>query len=140
MFFLLFCNQNHSIVIFHPLKEILLHFIFPTKQKMVTPLEKLFSTDENAIAQADVQLLGKTVEPLVVEFDQEKFKEFLSSGSASLKARRQYRKVSSETRSRISSEISPKVARTTAHNASGATSEEVLKISRVAHAARVNVP
>ena len=40
----------------------------------------------------------------------------------------------------ISSEITPKVARATAHNASGATSEEVLKTSRIAHAARVNVP
>ena len=42
--------------------------------------------------------------------------------------------------SSISLEISPKVARTTAHNASGAASNEVLKISRVAYAARVNVP
>jgi len=29
----LFCNQNHSVVIFHPLKEILLRAIFPTKQE-----------------------------------------------------------------------------------------------------------
>jgi len=36
-------------------------------------------------------------------------------------------------------EINSKEARTTAYNASGATSEEVLKTSRVAHAARVNV-
>ena len=48
----------------------------------------------------------------------------------------QYRKVSLETRSRISLEITPKVARTTAHSASGATSKEVMKTSR---AARVNV-
>jgi len=52
---------------------------------------------------------------------------------------RQYRKVCSETRSRISSEITLKVALITAHNASITTSEEVLKISRAAHAARVNV-
>jgi len=35
------------------------------------------------MAQADVQLLGKMVESLIFEFDQEKFEEFLSSGSAS---------------------------------------------------------
>ena len=51
----------------------------------------------------------------------------------------QYRKVSSETCSRISLEITPEVACTTAHNAKGTTSEKVLKISHSAHAARVNV-
>jgi len=51
-----------------------------------------------------------------------------------------YRKVSFETRSRISSEISPKVARITAHSASDTTSNEVLKTSRSARAARVNAP
>ena len=40
----------------------------------------------------------------------------------------------------ISSEITPKVARATAHNASGATSNEVLRTSRAARAFRVNVP
>ena len=53
---------------------------------------------------------------------------------------RQYRKVSFETRSRISSKITPKVARITAHRPSGATSKEVLKTSRVARVARVNIP
>ena len=53
---------------------------------MATPLRTSFSTDENAAAQADVQLLGKMVESVVIEFDQEKFKKFLSSGSASPKA------------------------------------------------------
>jgi len=105
----------------------------------MTPLGTSFSTDENAMAQADVRLLRKTVESLVVEFDLEKFEEFLSSGSASPKAMRQYHKVSSETRCRISSEITLEVARTTTHNAKGATSEEVLKTSRAAHVARVNV-
>ena len=81
------------------------------------------------MVQADVQLLKKTVESLVIEFDQEKFEEFLSSGSTNSKAMRQYRKVSSETRSRISSKITPEMARTTAHHAKGATSKEVLKIS-----------
>jgi len=53
--------------------------------------------------------------------------EFLPVCSASPKAMRQYRTVSSETRSLISSEISPKVARITAYNASGAALNEVLK-------------
>jgi len=79
------------------------------------------------------------IKSLVVEFDQGKFEEFFSSGSASPKAMRQYRKVSFETRSRISSEITPKVAHTIAHSANGATSEEDLKTSRAAHAGRVNV-
>ena len=106
---------------------------------MVTPLGISFSTDENAVTQADVRLLRKTVESLVVEFDQEKFKEFLFLGSAIPKAMRQYRKVSSETFSRIFSEITPKVAHTTAHNANGSTLEEVLKASRAVYAARVNI-
>ena len=44
---------------------------------MATPLGTAFSTDEKVVAQADVQLLSKIVESLVVEFDQEKFKKFL---------------------------------------------------------------
>jgi len=52
---------------------------------MATPLGNSFSSDENAMAQADVRLLGKTVS-LIVEFDQEKFEEFLFSGFASPKA------------------------------------------------------
>ena len=52
---------------------------------------------------------------------------------------RQYRKVSSETHSQISLEISPIVAYTSAYSTSGATSNEVMKISCATHAARVNV-
>jgi len=106
---------------------------------MVTPLGKSFSTNENVVAQADVRLLGKTVESFVVEFDQEKFEEFLSSGSARPKAMWKYHKIFYETRFRISLEITPEVARTTAHNAKGATSEEVPKTSCVAHVACVNI-
>jgi len=54
----------------------------------MTPLGTSFSTDENAMAQADVWLLRKMVESLIVEFDQGKFEEFLSSGSASPTAMR----------------------------------------------------
>jgi len=52
---------------------------------------------------------------------------------------RQYRKVSFESHSQISLEITPKVARTTAYSASGATSEEVLQTSHATHATRVNI-
>ena len=91
------------------------------------------------MAQAAVQLLRKTVEFLIVEFDQGKFEEFLSSGFVSPKTMWQYRKVYSRTRSRISSEISPKVARTYAHSASSATSNEILNTSRAAYAVHANV-
>jgi len=59
--------------------------------------------------QVDVRLLRKMIESLVVEFDQKKFEELLFSGSVNPKAMRQYHQVSSETRSRISSEITSEV-------------------------------
>ena len=64
---------------------------------MATPLGTSFFTDENVVMQVDVQLLGKMVQSLVIEFDQGKFEEFLSSSSANSKAMRHYHKVSSET-------------------------------------------
>ena len=48
--------------------------------------------------------MGKTIESLVVEFDQAKYEEFLFFGSKSPRAR-QYRKVSLGTRSPVRSEI-----------------------------------
>ena len=56
------------------------------------------------MAQGDVTYMKKMVESLIVEFDQAKYEEFLSSGSKSPRAR-QYRKVSSGTRSPVHSEI-----------------------------------
>jgi len=56
------------------------------------------------MAQGDVTYMGKMVKSLVVEFDQAKYEEFLSSGSMSPRAR-QYHKVSLGTRSQIRSEI-----------------------------------
>ena len=105
---------------------------------MTTPLGISFSTDDNTVEQADIRLLGKMMESFIVEFDQGKFEEFLSSRSTSPNTMRQYRKVSSENRSQNSSEISPKVACTSTHSASGATSNEVLKTSRATHAFHVN--
>ena len=54
---------------------------------MATPLGTTFSTDEQVVAQGDVTFMGKTVESLVVEFNQAKYEEFLSSGSKSPRAR-----------------------------------------------------
>ena len=44
---------------------------------MATPLGTTFITDEQIVAQGDVLYKGKTVESLVVEFDQAKYEEFL---------------------------------------------------------------
>ena len=55
---------------------------------MGTPVGTSFSTDENAVVQADVRLLGKMVESFVIEFYQGKFEEFLSLGFASPKTMR----------------------------------------------------
>ena len=71
---------------------------------MATPLETTFSTDEQVVAQGDVTCMGKMAESLAVEFDQAKYEEFLSFGSKSPRTR-QYRKVSSGTRSQVRSEV-----------------------------------
>jgi len=71
---------------------------------MVTPLGNTFSTDKQVVAQGDVTYMGKVIESLVMEFDQAKYEEFISSGSKSPRAR-QYRKVSSGTYSWVPSEI-----------------------------------
>ena len=60
---------------------------------MATPLETTFSTDEQVVAHGDVTFMGRTVESLIVEFDQAKYEEFLSSGSKSPRAW-QYSKIS----------------------------------------------
>ena len=62
---------------------------------MATPLGTSFS-DEEVVAQSDVHLTGTTVETLVVEFDQAKYEEVLSSGSLSPKARRDTHRISTE--------------------------------------------
>ena len=54
---------------------------------MATPLGTLFVTDEQIVAQDDVLRKGKMVESLIIEFDQAKYEEFLSSGSKSPKTR-----------------------------------------------------
>jgi len=71
---------------------------------MATPLGITFSTDEQVMAQGDVTYMGKMVKSLIVEFDQAKYEDFLSSSSKSPRAR-QYSKVSLGTRSQVHSEI-----------------------------------
>jgi len=71
---------------------------------METPLGTTFVTDEQVVAQGDVIYKGKMVESLVVEFDQTKYEEFLSSGSKSPKARA-YRRVSTGIYLEVRSEI-----------------------------------
>ena len=53
---------------------------------MATLLGNSFSTYEKAIAQIDLKLLESTIESLIIEFDQEKYEQFLSSGSIRPKA------------------------------------------------------
>ena len=77
---------------------------------MVTPLGTTFSTDEQVMEQSGTSFMGKTVESLVVEFDQAKYEEFLSSGSKSPRVARQYHRVSSEIRSQVLLETFPKMA------------------------------
>ena len=78
---------------------------------MATPLGTTFSIDEQVMAQGDVTFIVRTVESLIVEFDQTKYEEFFSSGSKSPRAW-QYSKVSSEIRSKVFSENSLEVATT----------------------------
>ena len=54
---------------------------------MATTLGNTFVTDEHTVVQDDVLRKGKMVESLVIEFDQAKYEEFLSSGSKSPKTR-----------------------------------------------------
>ena len=76
---------------------------------MVTLRGTTFSTDEKVVAQGDITFMRKMVESLVMEFNQAKYEEFLSSGSKSPRAR-QCCKVSSEVRSQVPSETSLKMA------------------------------
>ena len=82
--------------------------------------------------QTNLKLLGSMVKSLIVEFDQEKFEELLSSGSISPK-------VSSRTHSQVSSETSHREAHTLFDKASGSTSLEGLTTSRGSNMAYDNV-
>ena len=53
---------------------------------MATPLGIIFSTNEKAVAQVDLNLLGSTVESLIVDFNQEMFEQLLLSALLALKS------------------------------------------------------
>ena len=92
---------------------------------MATPLGTTFFTDEQVVAQGDVTYMGKIIESLVMEFDQVKYEEFLSSGSKSPRAR-QYHKVSLRTCSQVRSETP-----TDATDKKSITAEHITRDSRV---------
>ena len=94
---------------------------------MATSLGTTFSTDEQVVAQGDVTFMGRTVESLVVEFNQAKYEEFLSFDSKSPRTR-QYCKVFSEIRPQVPSKASPNVV-----------SVENIMAGRIIRKARVNV-
>jgi len=59
---------------------------------MVTLLGNTFSTNEKLVLQCDNQTLGSTAEMLVIQFDQEKFEQLLSTGKTSPLSMRKHRK------------------------------------------------
>jgi len=99
---------------------------------MTILLWNVFSTEEKAIAQANLKLLGSMVESLVDEFDQEKFEQLLSSVFISPK-------VPSGTHSQVSLETSQRVAYMLFDKASGSSSLEDLTTSRGANMTFDNV-
>ena len=54
------------------------------RNKIATPLGTFFSTNEKIVSQHEDQALEATTKPLVISFDQEKFKEILSQGAIAL--------------------------------------------------------
>ena len=58
-------------------------------------------SNEEVVAQSDVHLTGTTVETLIIEFDQAKYEEAISSGSLCPKAMRKIHKVSEETKAPV---------------------------------------
>jgi len=53
------------------------------ENKIGTPLDNAFSTEEKTILQRDNQSLRSTAEMIVINFDQEKFEKLLSLGGKS---------------------------------------------------------
>ena len=94
---------------------------------MATPLGTTFSTNEQVVMQSDVTYMDNMVESLIIEFNQVKYEEFLSSDSKSPRARH-YRKVSSGIRFQISSEASPNMV-----------SADNIMAGHITRKARVNV-
>jgi len=61
---------------------------------METPLEKVFFNNKKTVPQCNDKILSFTVEILVIQFDQERFKQILSEGGSSPTSARKHRKIS----------------------------------------------
>ena len=105
---------------------------------MATPLGNSFS-DEEVVVQSDVHLTGTTVETLVVEFDQAKFEEAISSGSLIPKAMRKIHKVSKENKSLTVAGV-PKEVLSFGHNLSNSPSASGASLASAELAQRVECP
>lgn len=62
-------------------------------QDMATIAGAFLFTEENMVAQFYAKLIGLMVETLVVEFDQQRYEEYLSFGSSGSKPTRHYHQV-----------------------------------------------
>lgn len=58
---------------------------FSDKQNMTTLQEISFTIKERVVVQSDTHKIWETTETMTIEFDQQKFEEFISSKSTSLK-------------------------------------------------------
>lgn len=63
-------------------------------RRLMTLLGSPIISKDVAVVQSDKVPIGAMVKLLIIEFDKEKYEEFLSSGSISLKSLRKYWKVS----------------------------------------------
>jgi len=61
---------------------------------METLLGKVFFNNKKIVPQYDDETLRSTTEILVIQFEQEKFKQLPSEGGSSLISARKYRKIS----------------------------------------------
>jgi len=104
---------------------------------MVTPLGTVFSIDEQVVAQGDVSFMEKTVESLVVEFNQAKYEEFLSPGSKSPMVARQYCRAYLEIHTQVSSETFPNMACANRAISGRVTSVACINISHETHEANI---
>jgi hypothetical protein len=72
-------------------------FIFINRKemenKMATTLGETFSTNENVVLQHDKLAVGGMAETLVIEFDQDRYEELLSSGKSSHISLHKHRKI-----------------------------------------------
>ena len=63
------------------------------ENKLATTVGEIFSTTEKIVAQHDKVAVGDMAETLVIEFDQDRYEELLSSGKSSPVSLRKYRKI-----------------------------------------------